>query len=85
VFVPEKDEHPATDIRLGQNHVAQIVDAVRNSPNWKDSIIFVAYNEHSGFYDHVGPPPAPQGGAKNPDGISPGQCADVSNRSPVKG
>jgi len=79
LYLPENDEHPGTDIRLGQNHVAQVVSAVRNSPNWRDSIIFVTYDEHGGFYDHVGSPPAPQGGALNPDGISPGQCADASN------
>ena len=78
-FAPENDEHPGSDIRLGQNHVAQVVNAVRNSPNWKDSIIFITYDEHGGFYDHVGSPPAPQGGDLNPDGISPGQCADASN------
>jgi phospholipase C len=75
----ENDEHPGSDIRLGQNHVAQIVNAVRQSPNWNDSIIFITYDEHGGFYDHVASPPAPQGGALNPDGISPGQCADASN------
>jgi phospholipase C len=79
IFAPENDEHPGSDIRLGQNHVAQIVNAVRSSPNWKDSIIFITYDEHGGFYDHVGSPVAPQGGASNPDGIAPGQCADASN------
>jgi phospholipase C len=79
VFAPENDEHPGSDLRLGQNLVAQIVNALRNTPNWKDSIIFITYDEHGGFYDHVGAPRARQGGALNPDGISPGQCADASN------
>jgi phospholipase C len=77
--VPETDEHPPTDIQRGQNFVAQVVNAVRNGPNWKDSIIFITYDEHGGFYDHVAPPPARQGGASTPDGIGPGQCADLSN------
>jgi phospholipase C len=81
----ENDEHPGSDIRLGQNHVAQIIDAVRHSPNWTDSIVFITYDEHGGFYDHVGSPAAPQGGALNPDGISPGQCADKSNQNPGQG
>jgi phospholipase C len=55
------------------------VNAVRNGPNWKDSIIFIVYDEHGGFYDHVAPARARQGGALNPDGINPGQCADLSN------
>jgi phospholipase C len=75
----ENDEHPPTDIQRGQAFVSQIVNAVRNGPNWKDSIIFIMYDEHGGSYDHVKPPRAPQGGASTPDGIAPGQCADLSN------
>ncbi|PYU66026.1 MAG: hypothetical protein DMG49_23090, partial [Acidobacteria bacterium] len=37
------------------------------------------YDEHGGYYDHVTPPEARQGHARTPDGISPGQCADLSN------
>ena len=75
----ENDEHPPTDIQRGQAFVSQVVAAVRNGPNWKDSIIFIVYDEHGGFFDHVWPPRAPQGHARTPDGISPGQCADLSN------
>jgi len=52
---------------------------VRSGPFWQDSIVFVTYDEHGGFFDHVKPPRAPQGGARSPDGIDPGQCADLSN------
>src|SRR5262249_17244624 len=45
----------------------------------KDSVIFITYDEHGGFYDHVAPPRAPQGSARTPDGIFPGQCVDLSN------
>ena len=75
----ENDEHPPTDIQRGQAFVSQVVNAVRNGPFWQDSVIFITYDEHGGFYDHVAPPKAPQGGARTPDGISPGQCADLSN------
>ena len=75
----ENDEHPPTDIQRGQAFVSQIMSAVRNGPYWKDSIVFLTYDEHGGSYDHVGPPRAPQGGARTPDGIAPGQCADLSN------
>ena len=76
----ENDEHPPTDIRKGETFVSSVVNAVRNGPNWKDSIIFITYDEHGGFYDHVAPAPArAAGGALNPDGIDPGQCADLSN------
>jgi len=75
----ENDEHPPADIQRGQAFLSQLINAVRNGPYWKDSIIFITYDEHGGFYDHVRPPQAPQGGARTPDGISPGQCADASN------
>jgi phospholipase C len=75
----ENDEHPPTDIQKGQAFVSQIVNAVRTGPNWKDSIIFIVYDEHGGFYDHAKPPKAKQGGSRTPDGIAPGQCADASN------
>jgi len=77
--LPETDEHPPSDIRNGQFFVSQLVGAVRASACWKDSVVFITYDEHGGFYDHVPPPQAPQGGARSPDGIAPGQCADASN------
>jgi phospholipase C len=73
------DEHPPSDIQRGQYRVSQLIDAVRNGPFWKDSILFITYDEHGGFYDHVKPPQAPQNGERTPDGIYPGQCADLSN------
>jgi hypothetical protein len=72
----ENDEHPPTDIQRGQAFVSQVLEAVRNGPNWKDSIIFIVYDVHGGFFDHIRPPRAPQGDARTPDGISLGQCAE---------
>ena len=72
--VAENDEHPPTDIQRGQAFVSNVVNALRNGPHWRDSVLFLVYDEHGGFYDHVTPPPAVQ-----PDGIAPGQCADLSN------
>jgi len=53
----EDNEHPgyATVLR-GQQHVQQIVDAVRQSDYWKDSVIIVTYDENGGRWDHVAPP-----------------------------
>jgi phospholipase C len=74
----ENDEHPPTDIQRGQAFVSQVVNAVRNGPYWQDTVIFITYDEHGGYYDHVAPPAAPQGGQRTPDGIFPGQCEDLS-------
>jgi phospholipase C len=77
--VYETDEHPPFDIRAGQFFTSQVINAVRNGPNWKDTVILLTYDEHGGSYDHVRPPAAAQGGALNPDGIDPGLCEDMSN------
>jgi phospholipase C len=73
-FSLSNSEHPPFDIRAGEAEVAGIINAVRTGPNWKDSIIFLTYDEHGGFYDHVVPP-----SAVSPDNIPPGMCADASN------
>jgi phospholipase C len=70
----ENDEHPPTDIQRGQAFVSTVVNAVRSGPHWSDSVIFLVYDEHGGFYDHVPPPPAVA-----PDAIQPGQCEDLSD------
>jgi len=75
----ESDEAPPNSIRRGQYFVAQNVAAIRNSQLWQDTIIVITYDEHGGCYDHVRPPKARQHGKRTPDGIAPGQCADLSN------
>lgn len=75
----ESDGAPPNDVRKDDYFIWQIVSAVRNSPLWKDTVIIITRDEHGGTYDHVKPPEARQYGALNPDGISPGQCADLSN------
>jgi phospholipase C len=74
----ENDEHPPTDIQRGQYFVSQVVNALRDSSYWKDSVLFISYDEGGGFYDHAVPPAAAQGGKRTPDGIYPGQCEDLS-------
>jgi phospholipase C len=51
------NEHPgyATEFN-GQQHVADLVSAVQNSPYWSDSAIIITYDEHGGRWDHVAPP-----------------------------
>jgi phospholipase C len=79
-FTLQESEHPPFDIRAGQVMVASVINAVRSGPNWKDSIIYLTYDEHGGFYDHVTPP-----SAVPPDSIPPGKCADASNPTPGQG
>jgi phospholipase C len=76
---PGTDERSPSDIRAGEFYVAKLLQAVRNGPNWKNSIIFITYDQPGGFYDHVAPPMAKQNGLNSPDGIDPGLCEDLSD------
>jgi acid phosphatase len=53
----EFNEHPQYATLLpGQQHVADIVHAVQNSPLWRHTAIIITYDEHGGRWDHVMPP-----------------------------
>jgi phospholipase C len=60
------DEHPPANIQIGQQFVSGIVNALFASPNWPSSALFLTYDEHGGYFDHVAPPPAVA-----PDDIAP--------------
>jgi phospholipase C len=55
----ENDEHPISNVQVGQKFVADVVNGLMTSPVWSTSAMFLAYDEHGGFYDHVVPPAAP--------------------------
>jgi acid phosphatase len=51
------NEHPNyADVITGELHAEDLINAVRNGPNWKDAAIIVTYDENGGFWDHVAPP-----------------------------
>jgi phospholipase C len=53
------NEHPGyANLIQGQQHVADIVHAVQNSPDWAHTAVIVTYDENGGFWDHVSPPTA---------------------------
>ena len=52
------DEHAPANVQLGQAFVARVVATVMNSSNWSSSALFLTYDEHGGFFDHVTPPAA---------------------------
>jgi phospholipase C len=51
-------QHPMDDPTGGENLIAAVYDAVRNSPIWDKSLLIVTYDEHGGLYDSVAPPAA---------------------------
>lgn len=51
------NEHPGyTDLITGELHVKQLIDAIRQSPDWNNTAIIITYDENGGFWDHVAPP-----------------------------
>ncbi len=52
------DDHPPTNVRLGQAFIASVVGALGASPQWPRTLFVLLYDEHGGFYDHVPPPAA---------------------------
>jgi phospholipase C len=53
------DDHPHADIRNGQAFLDTIYRAVTHSPDWKNTVLVINYDEWGGFFDHVPPPAAP--------------------------
>jgi acid phosphatase len=53
-------QHPGyTDLVRGDDHIADILDRLRKSPQWNDMAVIVTYDENGGFWDHVPPPHGP--------------------------
>jgi phospholipase C len=51
------NEHPGyTNLVRGEQHLIDLINDVRNGPNWADTAIVITYDEHGGFWDHVAPP-----------------------------
>lgn len=49
------DDHPPVHPINGQALIASIYAALATSPQWKNCLFVVTYDEHGGFYDHVVP------------------------------
>ena len=56
-FSVQSEENPQ-DVAFGENFLLQVVTALFQSPQWHSTALFVTYDEHGGYYDHVPPPPA---------------------------
>ncbi len=52
------DEHPPGQIQIGQKFVASVVRALMKSPQWAHTALFITWDEHGGYYDHLPPPAA---------------------------
>ncbi|AZP11804.1 alkaline phosphatase family protein [Undibacterium parvum] len=53
----ENDQHPPSDVALGEQLIANVYQALRaNQELWESTLLIVTYDEHGGFFDHVPPP-----------------------------
>jgi phospholipase C len=50
------DDHPPSRVIEAQRLVNKIYEALGRSSYWANTLFVVYYDEHGGFYDHVGPP-----------------------------
>jgi phospholipase C len=62
----ETDEHPPSNVQVGQRFAYSVITALEKSRDWRSSALFLTYDENGGFYDHVAPPTAVA-----PDAIAP--------------
>jgi phospholipase C len=49
-------QHPNYNVALGEQLIHDVYYALRNGPNWNQTLLIITYDEHGGCYDHVPPP-----------------------------
>ncbi|HUN42139.1 MAG TPA: alkaline phosphatase family protein [Acetobacteraceae bacterium] len=52
------DAHPPHNVAYAEQLLAQVYNAVRNSPAWERTLLLIVFDEHGGCFDHVPPPAA---------------------------
>ena len=51
------NQHPGyANVTDGDKHLGDIIERLKHSPNWQDTLVIVTYDEHGGAWDHVAPP-----------------------------
>jgi phospholipase C len=50
------DNHPPHDPLAGEMLIGAVYAALAQSPQWKNLLFVLSYDEHGGFFDHVPPP-----------------------------
>ena len=56
-FDYQSEENPQ-DIAYGEAFLGKVASAVMQGPHWHKTALFITYDEHGGWYDHVAPPRA---------------------------
>jgi acid phosphatase len=51
------NEHPGyAQVLSGDQHIADVIAHLEQSPQWPNMVVIVTYDENGGFWDHVAPP-----------------------------
>jgi acid phosphatase len=45
-----------SDIDSGDEHICNVIEHLRKSPQWKGMLVVVTFDENGGWWDHVAPP-----------------------------
>jgi phospholipase C len=54
---PAFNEHPGgPSVCMGENYTVEQINAIMRSKYWKNTAIFLTWDDFGGFYDHVPPP-----------------------------
>jgi phospholipase C len=57
------NEHAGyTDVLSGDQHIANVIGHLEQSPQWAHMLVIVTYDENGGFWDHAAPPKADRWG-----------------------
>ncbi|MDQ2818865.1 MAG: acid phosphatase [Pseudomonadota bacterium] len=51
------NQHPGyASVADGDSHIASVIASLQKSPQWKNMLVIVTYDENGGFFDHAAPP-----------------------------
>lgn len=49
-------DHPPANVCNGEGWTVQVLNAIMSSQFWNSTAVFVVWDDHGGYYDHVPPP-----------------------------
>ena len=74
------DGHPGySDPIDEQTFVVNVVNAIENSPYWRNTAIILAYDDSDGWYDHVMSPIVNQSAVSDDAIVGPGNCGSATS------
>lgn len=50
------------DVASGDEHIGYVIEALKKSPHWDQTLVIVTFDENGGWWDHVAPPKADRWG-----------------------